>query len=146
MRLVNRMILAFVFAALILGADAPIPIVEHAGTLADPDLVYNSETVAVMFDDNYTAAGVVIARIDAEVATNTGVLVSTFSWTTGWTIADGVVRVPIRVQAATLANGGYQIKVRVWDTFGNVSAYSDPYFVVKQWRTVERPGGCAIIP
>lgn len=146
MRYVSRVVLAAFFVLLVLGADAPIPIVEHAGTLEDPDLVYNTATVAVAFDDAYTAAGVLIARVDCEVATNTGTLVSTFSWTSGWTIADGIVRVPIRVEATTLANGGYQVKVRAWDTFGNVSAYSDPYYVVKQWRVVERPGGCRTLP
>lgn len=145
-RLAGRVCLGVLFALFLLAADAPIPITEHAGTIGDPALIYNSATVAVVFDDVYTPIGVTIARFDIEVATHAGTWVTTFSWTGGWTVGDGVVRVPIRTEAATLANGGYQVRARVWDNFGNVSEYSDPCYVVKQWRVLERPGGCRTVP
>lgn len=145
MRHIHRALLGAFFALLVLGADAPIPIGSHAGTQADPDLVYNSETVAVVFDDTYTPANVTLARIDVEILSEAGAAVAVWSLTTGWTLTGSSWRVPIRAQATTLENGSYQVRVRAWDNYGNVSAWSTTMWVSKQWRTIPAPGGCRTV-
>ena len=75
-RSMSRLLLASLFVLLILGA----------GTRDDPSLVYNSETVKLVFDDTYTSQGIVLARIECEVMNETGVIVSTWGLTTGWTM------------------------------------------------------------
>jgi hypothetical protein len=147
MRNVKYALLGLVFALLIIGAAAPpIPFATHAGTQADPALVYNSETVSLVFDDTYTSAGVRLVRIDCELLSEAGAPVSTWSVVTGaWTVANAEVRVPVRVQAASIANGVYQLRIRVWDEFGNVSGYSNVLWVTKQWRDIAPPGGCRTV-
>lgn len=139
MRKISYCLLCGVLAMLMIGAAEPIPVEDHAGTQADPMLVYNSPTVAVVFDDAYT--GVSLVRIDTEVMNPAGEVLATWTVTT-WNTEPGAIKVPIRAQATTLPNGVYQIRVRVWDNFGNVSAWSTPLWVTKQWRDLPTPGGC----
>jgi hypothetical protein len=131
----RKIILALVFAMLILGAGA---------TQSDPCLVYNTDTVSVVFDDTYTTATppVTLVRVDAEVLSAAGAPVTVWQLTTGWTLVDGAWKIPVRTLAATLANGDYQVRVRVWDAYGNVSGWSETMWVSKQWRTLPTPGGC----
>jgi hypothetical protein len=126
------------FAMLVVGAGA---------TQSDPALVYNTDTVAVVFDDTYTTATppVTITRIDVEFITPTGMPVAMWQLSTGWSLVDGAWKIPIRTQAATLANGDYQARVRVWDAYGNASGWSETMWVSKQWRTLPVPGGCRTI-
>jgi hypothetical protein len=145
-RALSRLALGVFFALLVLGAESAVPVVPHAGTEADPDLVYNSPTVAIVWTDTYTPAGVVLARVDVEVSTSAGAYVSEWHLLDGWSAADGVLRASIRDHATTLANGVYQIRARVWDTYGNASAWSEPYWISKQWRTIPSPGGCRTTP
>lgn len=144
MRNVKYALMGLVFVLLVIGAAAPpIPMESHAGTQADPCLVYNSETVSLVFDDTYTSAGVVLVRIDCEVLSEAGATVSNWSVVTGaWTVADAAIKIPVRTQASSLPNGVYQLRVRVWDNYGNVSAYSQALWVTKQWREIAPPGGC----
>ena len=144
--MLGKTLLGIVFALLLIGAaEPPIPIEQHAGTQADPCLVYNSETLSIAFDDTYTAANMRLVRIDCEVLSEAGTAVAVWTVTTGWTVADGAFKVPARTQAATLANGVYQLRVRVWDNYGNVSAWSQTLWVTKQWRTITPPGGCRTV-
>lgn len=146
MRIATRTILAFLFVLLILGAaEPPIPLTDHAGTQADPMLVYNSQTVGVLFDDRYTGTTVTLARVDVEVANEAGVVQTTWALTSGWFVEGAAIRVPIRTYAEPLPNGIYQIRVRIWDTYGNVSAWAPTVWVSKQWRTLEPPGGCRTV-
>lgn len=147
MRRLQYAFLAALFVLLIIGAaEPPVPVTPHAGTAADPWPVYNTAEVSVAFDDAYTTANIALARIDVDVLSESGAPVTTWTVTTGWTAADGMIKMPIRGQATTLANGMYQVRVRVWDVFGNASAWSTPVYAAKQWRTVPTPGGCRTLP
>ena len=148
MRRINHTILGVLFALFILGAQAPpIPIVPHAGTQADPQTVYSTETCAIVFDDIYTANGVTISGVGAEVLSVPGVPVVYWIFSPAeWTLASGAFRLPIRARAADLPNGTYQVRARVWDDYGNVSEWSEATWAKKEWRTISRPGGCRIIP
>jgi hypothetical protein len=137
MRYIPKALLALVFALLVLGAGA---------TRDDPAFVYNTDTVSVAFDDTYTTANVTVTRIDAEVQSEAGVVVSTWTFAAGqFSVVDGAYKLPIRTQATTLANGLYRARVRVWDGYGNVSAWSETLWVSKQWRTIPAPGGCRTV-
>jgi hypothetical protein len=134
-RSISYLLITILFAMLVVGAGA---------TQSDPALVYNTDTVAVVFDDTYTTATppVTITRIDVEFITPTGMPVAIWQLSTGWSLVDGAWKIPIRTQAVTLANGDYQARVRVWDAYGNASGWSETMWVSKQWRTLPTPGGC----
>lgn len=139
MRNLPHALLALVFALLVLGAGA---------TQSDPAFVYNTDTVSVAFDDTYTTATppVMLSRIDVEVLSEAGAPVSVWTVTnTGWVVVDGAIKIPIRTQAATVANGMYRARVRVWDAYGNVSGWSETLWASKQWRTLPTPGGCRTV-
>lgn len=136
----NKMLLAALFALLVLGAG---------GSATDPTPVYNTDSLALVFDDSYSTATppVVITRIDAEVYAEPGTTV-TQSWAFApgqWTVAPGVIRVPLRTQAVALANGLSKLRVRVLDTAGNISGWSEYLYVNKAWRTIPTPSGCRTV-
>ena len=146
MRTIPRVLLAAFFVLLILGAAEPaIPITDHAGTQADPMLAYNTETLGLSFNDTYTAANVTLARIDVEILDAQGANVAAWAITTGWFLEGAAWRIPIRQYAELLDNGVYQMRVRVWDTYGSVSAWAPAVWISKQWRTIEPPGGCRTV-
>ena len=131
-RSISYLLLTILFAMLVVGA----------GARDDPALIYNSETVRLLFDDVYTPAGVTLSRIDCEVLNEAGVLVSTWNLMSGWSVVAPDIVLPIRSQASALPNGLYQIRVRVWDNFGNVSPWSTTMWANKMWRDIPAPGGC----
>lgn len=160
MRYVKHLLLSAAFVAFLVptvfpvwAADAPIPIVLHAGTASDPAICYNSATVAMVFDDTYTPLGQTLVRIDCEILSASGTPVTTWTLVTGAWIMEAAVapsmlasiRVPIRTQATTLPNGTYQLRVRVYDPSGNMSGWSQNMYVTKAWITLEAPGGCRTI-
>ena len=138
MRKLQHFLLCVIFAMLVIGAGA---------TQSDPCLVYNSETVAVVFDDIYTTAipPITFVKIDVEVLSSSGVPVVTWQLTTGWTLSDGAWKIPIRSLAATLANGDYKCRLRAWDAYGNVSPWSVTMWVSKKWIDIPAPGGCRTV-
>ena len=138
LRSISYLLIVGLFVMLLMGAGA---------TQADPALVYNTDTVAVVFDDTYTTATppVTIVRIDVEVLSTSGAPVAVWQLATGWSLVDGAWKVPIRTLAATLANGEYQVRARVWDAYGNASGWSETMWVSKQWRTLPSPGGCKTV-
>lgn len=138
LRSISYLLIVGLFVMLLMGAGA---------TQSDPALVYNTDTVAVAFDDTYSTATppVTLTRIDVEVLSATGTPVAVWQLTTGWSLVDGAWKVPIRTLAATLANGEYQCRVRVWDAYDNVSAWSEVMWISKQWRSLPVPGGCRTV-
>lgn len=135
LRSIPRMILSLLFVLMILGA----------GTRDDPCLVYNTETVKVVFDDIYTSQGITLSIVECEVLSEAGIAVATWRLTSGFTLVGAEYQVPIRVQASTLPNGLYQLRVRVVDTFGNVSGWSVVMWANKMWRDIPTPGGCRTV-
>lgn len=144
MQAVSRVLLGVCFALFLFGAD--FPTVPHAGTQADPYLVYATDTASVCFDDIYTAQDVSVVRVDIEVLSETDVLVDTWTFTSGWSISNGLFRCPFRPQAVALANGMYKLRARVWDSYGTASEYSDAVWAKKRWVALNRPGGCKTLP
>jgi len=137
-RSISYLLLTILFAMLVVGAGA---------TQSDPCLVYNTETISIVFDDVYTSAipPVILARVDVEVLSAIGAPVAMWQLTTGWSLVAGAWKIPIRALVSTMANGDYQIRARVWDGYGNVSAWSETLWVSKQWRTLPAPGGCRTV-
>lgn len=145
MRKLYLTLLMATFGLMIFCVGASFPIVPHDGTQSDPALLYASDTVAIVFDDVYSPENIDIVKIDVEVVRQ-GAVVATWEFTDNIVIAGAVVRVGIRAEAAALDNGSYVIRARVWDSFGNVSDWSDDLWASKQWRTVPKPGGCKVFP
>jgi hypothetical protein len=154
MKYVKWCALALVFAMLIspplfrLASAAetpPIPIVVHAGTQADPAVLYQSATVKVAWDNNYN--GRQISRADIEVCTPDGTVVG--EWTESGNAlfpTDAVQHIfPLRPYVETLANGTFYGRLRVWDYTGAVSGWSVPLWFNKDWVNLPPPGGCAIL-
>lgn len=142
----KKILLALLFAAMLFSADSPIPITPHEGTQADPALVYASPTVAMCFDDTYWSLGISIVRVDVEIRTSLGNELPAWEFRAPFLIEEGAYKIYIRERAAELDNGLYQFRVRVWDSYGNTSEWSEVLWASKQWRTIERPGGCRTLP
>lgn len=138
LRSISYFLIVGLFVMLLMGAGA---------TQSDPCLVYNTETISIVFDDVYTSAipPVILARVDVEVLSATGAPVAMWQLTTGWSLVAGAWKIPIRTLVSAMANGDYQIRARVWDGYGNVSAWSETLWVSKQWRTLPTPGGCRTV-
>ncbi len=122
------------------------PVIPHAGTQADPAVLYSSLTASLVFNDIYTMEAIKLNGIECEILSETGTPVTTWELLTGWTMNGTDVRVPIQPLIVPLANGIYRVRVRVWDDAGNVSGWSDTMWVTKWWRTVPSPGGCRTLP
>lgn len=117
----------------------------HAGTEADPWPIYHTETVKLVFDNTYN--GLQITKAEAEIATAAGVVVKTLvvEGVENFPKTATVFSFPLAVEAATLADGLYTMRARVTDYIGNVSAWCNPIYVLKQWAPPPPPGGCVIL-
>jgi hypothetical protein len=116
----------------------------HAGTEADPWILYHTDTVKLVFDNTYN--GLQIQKAEAEIAKQ-GVVVKTL-------VVEGVENFPkeaatfafpLASEVAGLADGLYTMRARVTDYIGNVSEWCSPIYVLKQWMPPAPPGGCAIL-
>lgn len=136
MRRLSQALLAIVFVVLVFGA----------GTQDDPWRVYNTETVAIVFDDTYTATGVTLDAVDVEIAPESGTPITVWTFMpSDWTLDGTRWKIPIRQRATPLPNGKYQMRVRAWDTFGNVSGWCPVVWINKQWRPIDPPHGCTTV-
>ena len=140
----SRVLLVAFFFMLTIGAD--FPTIPHSGTQADPMLVYASPTASMAFSDLYTVKNITIVMVDIEILSDTGTPVTFWSVSDGWSLIGGEFKIPIRSYASTLSNGVFQLRAKVWDQYGNSSDWSDSIWVSKQWRSIDRPGGCRTIP
>lgn len=127
---------------------APAPDGTHAGTLEDPWVLYNSQTVGITWDPYESA---VLASADCQVAFRIHDATEPGEYTTTYTVTDTALlndpvkpKLPLRVYVENLANGTYWFRVRVSDVNGNVSPWTAPQVLVKDWKALEPPGGCAI--
>jgi len=145
MRKLSRVLLAGVFVALLGVVAWAFPVIPHAGTEADPAIVYASPTSSVAFDDAYTSLGQTIVQADVQLLDVGGAIVATYE-VTAVTLTNGVYKVPLRPHIEALPNGLYQIRVRLWDQYANSSEWSSTVFASKQWRAVSNPGGCRTLP
>lgn len=135
--------LAIVLGSMMVGQLAPFPTREHTGTQDDPFLIYNSETVSISFDDNYTADGIVLVRVEYEfVDTDGNTTHGSMDDPDGIATVDGRFKFPIRNDVLPLPDGEYRMRVRVWNRAGNASGWTAWYYAVKDWRPVPTPGGC----
>lgn len=139
-------VLMIVFALMVFSAEVPFPVTPHAGTQADPEIAYATPTLTMRFNDTYTAKSVIISKIDCELANSAGTVVGLVSWTSGWSITDGAFYVPFAASINALPNAVYQAKIRVWDDAGNISVWSDIMWFKKNWITLDKPGGCKLMP
>ena len=128
---------------------APAPDVDHAGTLDDPWVLYNSQTVGITWDAY--PEGTVIASADCQVAFRIGGATEPIEYTTTYTVTDQALlndplkpKLQLYTYVENLANGTYWFRVRVSDVNGNVSTWTAPQVLTKDWKALEPPGGCAI--
>lgn len=143
--MIKRIALVLIFALLVMGAEPPwFPQDPHAGTEADPWPIYNSPTVAISFNA-YTMQ---IVKAVAEVAKDKEFteVVATVELTGKENFPrDAKFKFPIFEKVEALPNGLYWCRGRVWDQWGNRSAWSTPTAAKKTWDAPPPPGGCAII-
>ena len=144
----KTVLLAAVMGSLMFGQVGPFPTRERAGTEADPFLIYNSDTVAISFDDAYTTDGFTLVRIEYEFSPVSGgdVTHGAVDDAEGFTPVDGRFRFGIRDAVVPLDNATYRLRIRVWNNTGNASLWTQWYYAEKDWRAVPQPGGCRVMP
>jgi len=130
--------------AVLLGAVVPpIELEPHAGTLEDPWPVYNSETVSLTWDATpYDDIGATIIAADIQLYGGPlGELIADFNARQGAVLRVGPeYRVHVRSLFVNQPNGPFSFQVRVYDTSGNQSPWSERVFVKKTWTDLPSPG------
>lgn len=145
MEKMNRVALGMVLAVLLGVVAWAFPVIPHAGTQADPAIIYASPTCAVAFEDTYTPLAQTVVQVDVQLLDAGGAVVTTYE-VTNLQLAAGTYKAPLRPHIDALPNGTYQIKCRVWDQYANTSEWSTSIYATKQWRAVGNPGGCRTLP
>jgi hypothetical protein len=128
---------------------AEFPDVPHVGNLVDPWVLYNSPTVALTWNPY---VGIELVKAECQVAFRIGDATTPGDFTTTYTITDTALlndpvtpKLPLRQYVENLANGTYWCRVRVTDSNGNESDWSELLVFVKDWKAIEPPGGCALL-
>ena len=149
MRKARMAVLALVFTTLIFAQVGDPPVHMGVGSESDPFVIYPSDTIRMTFDDTYTADGVVLVRIEVEVADTSGTVLrhEALDDANGLQPTDGKFSFPLKTYVDALPNAGtYLMRCRVVDKDGNTSGWTEQYYATKNWKTLPAPGGCVLLP
>lgn len=150
MKTVLRSLMVVVFFSLIVPwsfmGDAAAPADEtHAGTAADPWVLYYSTTGRLAFDNAYVTRQIVKAEAEITLVGGGFVKTVTVSGAASFPKTDAAFVIPIYTELMPLSNGTYTIRARVTDANGNTSGWCAPIYATKQWIAIDPPGGCVIL-
>ena len=134
--MVSRVLLCLLFGCLLF---ADFPAVPHAGTEADPQVLYNSSTLSLNWD-GYSEQ---IVWVEVEFLDPGDITMLTFDVAQDFPVGQPA-KIPLRPHVDALANGTYKIRIRVADVDGNQSVWSDVLWARKRWISIPQPTGCSV--
>lgn len=119
---------------------------QWAYTKEDPAPVWNTDTVKFTFDDVYTGNGISLMLAEVEIldSDESRVLLIEEDLSDA-VLEDGRFIIPCRQYWEQVDDGLYGARVRVFDTDGNASQWSETLWFKKQWQPLPAPGGCYLL-